>query len=221
MFYCSALYLRGLFLIWSLLTSSAALGQNLIGTVTRVVDGDTVVFQLENAAIERVRLADIDAPERDQPWGADATRVLHEWSLAKTGEIKVVDKDRYGRLVATLWVDDENINRRLVGEGFAWVYRKYLRDDTLIELEARAKSKQLGLWSGDVIIKPSDWRRGVRESRPIARTQSENKSVVKKSRSEICHPFDSVYYERTKQFESFQTLESCLASGGRLPIGYH
>ena len=86
--------------------------------------------------------------------------------MSKSARIEVVATDRYGRLVATLWVDDENINRRLVEEGHAWVYRKYLRDTSLIKLETRAKSTKTGLWSSNDVIKPSDWRRGQRsESR--------------------------------------------------------
>ena len=147
------------------LVASAAVGQTLFGTVTRVVDGDTVAFKVHDGPIEKVRLADIDTPERDQPWGTEATTALRQWSMSKPARIEVVDTDRYGRLVATLWIDDENINRRLVKEGHAWVYRKYLRDTSLIKLEARAKSSRTGLWSSKAVIKPSDWRRGQRSGR--------------------------------------------------------
>ena len=140
--------------------ASAAMGQTLFGKVTRVVDGDTVAFKVHKGPVEKVRLADIDTPERDQPWGTEATTALRKWLMTKPARIEVVDTDRYGRLVATLWVDDENINRRLVKEGHAWVYRKYLRDTSLIKLEARAKSAKTGLWSSNNAIKPSDWRRG-------------------------------------------------------------
>ena len=141
------------------LLASAAMGQTLFGKVTRVVDGDTVAFKVHNGPIEKIRLADIDTPERDQPWGSEATTALHQWSMSKPARIEVVDTDRYGRLVATLWVDDENINRRLVKEGHAWVYRKYLRDTSLIKLEARAISAKAGLWSSNNVIEPSEWRK--------------------------------------------------------------
>jgi len=105
------------------IVTHAAVGQTLFGKVTRVVDGDTVAFKVHDGPLEKVRLADIDTPERDQPWGTEATTALRQWSMSKPARIEVVDTDRYGRLVATLWVDDENINRRLVKEGHAWVYR--------------------------------------------------------------------------------------------------
>ena len=135
------------------LVASAAMGQTLFGKVTRVVDGDTVAFKVHKGPVEKVRLADIDTPERDQPWRTEATAALRKWSMSKSARIEVVDTDRYGRLVATLWVGDENINRRLVKEGHAWVYRKYLRDTSLIKLEASAKLTKTGLWSSPQIQK--------------------------------------------------------------------
>lgn len=75
------------------------------GTVERVVDGDTIVFNVGDAKNERVRLADIDTPELDQPWGEEAKAALKVWAENRKAEIRIVDTDRYGRLVATLWID--------------------------------------------------------------------------------------------------------------------
>ena len=47
----------------------AAMGQTLFGKVTKVVDGDTVAFKVHNDPVEKIRLADIDTLERDQPLG--------------------------------------------------------------------------------------------------------------------------------------------------------
>ena len=199
------------------LVASAAMGQTLFGKVTRVVDGDTVAFKVHKGPVEKVRLADIDTPERDQPWGTEATTALRKWSMTKPARIEVVDTDRYGRLVATLWVDDESINRRLVKEGHAWVYRKYLRDPSLIKLEARAKSTRAGLWSSNNVIEPSDWRKSQRSRKPVSAANDGLSGPVKKSRSGICHAPGSTYYARTLNFKPFTTKDSCLTSGGRLP----
>ncbi len=43
---------------------------------------------------------------------------------------------------------------------------------------------------------------------------------VKMSKSEICHAVDSSYYNRTKNFVAYETLDDCLEAGGRLPKNY-
>ena len=181
------------------------------GLVSRVVDGDTIVFLTEAGAQKRVRLADIDTPELNQPWGPRAKLALEQLSLGKL----VVDTDRYGRLVATLFVESENINRSLVEHGHAWVYRKYLRDPSLIPLETAAREAQIGLWRADTPIKPSDWRAGSRKTASSSVDQISRS--VKKSRSGICHAAGTTYYSRTLHFQAFESLGDCLRSGGRLP----
>ncbi|NCF34381.1 MAG: hypothetical protein GWP50_12550 [Proteobacteria bacterium] len=83
---------------------------------------------------------------------------MKDWAENRRAEIRIVDTDRYGRSVATPWVDGENINRKLVAEGHAWVYRRYLRDRALSGLEASAKASGLGLWSNEEAIEPKIWR---------------------------------------------------------------
>ena len=131
---------------------------SLFGKFDRVIDGDTLVFKTASAKTLRIRLADIDTPELDQPWGEEAKAALSGWVQGELGRIVIVDADRYGRPVATVWIDDENINRRLVKEGHAWVYRKYLRDKTLLRLETNARAQKLGLWLSDNVVTPEVWR---------------------------------------------------------------
>lgn len=45
-------------------------------------------------------------------------------------------------------------------------------------------------------------------------------AVVKQSASGICHDQQSPHYDRTKNFKSFDSLNDCLKSGGRLPANY-
>ncbi len=73
-----------------------------------------------------------------------------------------VTVDRYGRIVGRVYVGDIDVNRELVAEGFAWVYRKYSNDAELLRLEAEAKQKGLGLWAKPNPIPPWEWRRGRR-----------------------------------------------------------
>jgi hypothetical protein len=54
-------------------------------------------------------------------------------------------------------------------------------------------------------------------SAPASVVKPASDGVVKKSKSGICHDASSRYYKRTKRFTAFDSLEGCLASGGRLP----
>jgi len=151
--------LTTLLIVFTITSYSFAAGINsLFGTFDRVIDGDTLVFRTASAQTLRIRLADIDTPELDQPWGEEAKAALSGWVQGERGRIDIVDTDRYGRLVATVWIDDKNINRRLVREGYAWVYRKYLQDKTLLSLENNARAQKLGLWLSDNVLTPEAWR---------------------------------------------------------------
>lgn len=123
----------------------------------RVTDGDTVVLRDGT----RVRLHGIDAPERNQPFGSQATAAL-EYMADRTVYVLEIDTDRYGRLVGQLYHAEEgyDINASMVCAGFAWWYERYARDDKLLqacESEARRDSK--GLWADPNPIPPWDWRR--------------------------------------------------------------
>lgn len=198
-------------------TPIEALGLEFNATIDRVIDGDTVVAITDDARSFRLRLADIDAPERDQRWGAEATQMLSKMALGKSANVRVKDTDRYGRLVATVFINDKNVNRAMVRDGHAWVYRKYLRDLGLPDLEAAAREDRKGLWANVDAIEPSRWRRGERHTNSEYVPERLPAPSVKKSRSNICHVAGSKYYARTKHFVPFQLLSECLATGGRLP----
>lgn len=73
--------------------------------------------------------------------------------------------DRYCRTLGTLWVGETNANREMVRTGYAWAYRKYLRDDDLIDVEASAQAARRGLWSDPKPIAHWDFRKSARERR--------------------------------------------------------
>ena len=191
--------------------------QVLSGQVLRVVDGDTLELKLESNSVKRVRLADIDTPELDQPWGTEAKAALSTWTQGKRAQIEIVDTDRHGRLVARMSVADEDLNRKLVELGHAWVYRKYLRDESLLGAEATAREQRLGLWSAKMPIVPSEWRKGKREDTPRLLERDLSYLPIKQSRSGICHEPGSTYYDRTRHYIAFESIQACLEDDGRLP----
>src|SRR3990172_5651277 len=80
---------------------------------------------------------------QDSTLGAAARTTC--WQLAPRVELQVVDTDRYGRTVAKVYRDGRDINREMIREGHAWVYRKYLRDPSLLEDERQARGGRAGL----------------------------------------------------------------------------
>jgi micrococcal nuclease len=124
-----------------------------------ISDGDTI--RLNN---HRIRLACIDAPESDQPWGSQSTQRLAQ--LIGNGsnlQVRTVDTDRYGRTIAKLYVGDIYVQEILVRDGLAWVYTQYLNRcpttaERLIQAQQEAQLYRRGLWSNDDSIAPWDWR---------------------------------------------------------------
>jgi len=68
--------------------------------VVGVTDGDTLTVLDENDQQHTIRLAEIDAPERGQPWGARAKQALSSLVFRKNVLLQQTDTDRYGRVVA-------------------------------------------------------------------------------------------------------------------------
>ena len=146
--------------------------------VVAIADGDTVTVLRQTTAGPRqvrVRLTEIDAPERRQPWGARARQALADKVFRRTVRVVADDEDRYGRLLARLYVADGNtptqrdVNREMVREGHAWVYRRYATENWLPD-ETAARNSGIGLWSGSVgaPIPPWEWRRGERNRKVAA-----------------------------------------------------
>ncbi len=131
------------------------------GTVVSITDGDTIkILTLAKQQI-KVRLADIDTPEKRQPYGKKAKKILSDKIYGKQVEVEKVTTDRYKRLVGRVYFRGRNINSEMVADGAAWVYRKYSKDPELLKLERQAKKKRLGLWAlpYDQRVPPWEWRR--------------------------------------------------------------
>ena len=129
--------------------------------MTGVADGDTLYADIEGYSI-RIRLAQIDAPEKAQAFGRRSEQSLRElvWKHQVLPWWKSLD--RYGRPIAQVTVDGMDFNAEQVKRGFAWV-RRYSHEPALLELEAQAKSAGLGLWADPHPIAPWDWRASRRQ----------------------------------------------------------
>ncbi len=114
--------------------------------VTGVIDGDT----LEIDTGQRVRLLGIDAPEIGQPFHEEASLALASLVRGKNLRLEsdAENKDKYGRLLRYVFVDDVLVNAELVRKGYARAYLqtglKY--SDIVKGAEEEAKSSFLGIW---------------------------------------------------------------------------
>jgi len=153
-----------------------SLGDEITGLVTRVVDGDTIHVAV-GLTKHVIRLSEIDTPERDQPWGRQASRALADKLNRAKVTVLTTETDRYGRLVGKVLHGSRDINREMVREGHAWVYRQYLHDRSLLEDERTARQRKVGLWGSNHPIEPWRWRRGTRASLAPA-IQADNENVI-------------------------------------------
>ena len=132
------------------------------GVIFAVIDGDTVLFKpdhYESRAFLKIRLADIDAPERDQSHGPAATRALSALVLHRRAEVETVATDAYGRKIAHIRVGAVWINQALVQRGHAWTSTRYRRDAILVKAQNEARSAGRGLWRDAAATPPWVWRR--------------------------------------------------------------
>ena len=135
-----------LILCAALALSHPAFATEIIGRVVGVSDGDTLTLLTDQKVSIRIRLAEIDAPEKRQPYGFKAKDALSEICFGKTLTAHYVDTDRYGRTVAHLNLDGLDVNAEMIRRGAAWVYRKYATDQSLYAIEEEARRTQRGLW---------------------------------------------------------------------------
>lgn len=136
----------------------------LVGTVVKVIDGDTIDVQLSSGPI-RVRLNSIDTPEKDQPWGPEAAAALASRVAGQQVMLNVITQDQYDRLVAVVFLGDQSINAWMVQQGNAWAYRHYLDDASYCVWEGDARAARLGLWSLPAGSRraPWEWRAAERD----------------------------------------------------------
>ena len=131
------------------------------GVVIVVYDGDTLKVRFDDGSEKRVRLIGIDAPETDDSREEaryrahlakrfvfyhlyrQRVRLSYDWEL----------EDKYGRILAYIWIDEGLFNEFILEEGFASVFLKYpFREDyrkRLMQAQKKARRMEIGLWKRD------------------------------------------------------------------------
>ena len=133
-----------------------------------IYDGDTLRV-VRGTEEQKIRFCGIDAPEKNQELGTESRDHLRSLVDIGKGELLLVpvEKDRYGRTVAEVYVKDSrdtaiNLNVQMVRDGYAWHYERYsgscpIRSEFAIAQEL-AQKEGLGIWKGNP-QPPWEWRK--------------------------------------------------------------
>lgn len=147
-----------LFLSMTLASAASLADSRFQGKAVRVLDGDTIEVLADGNRNVRVRLANIDAPEKKQPFGQKSKEHLIDFVAGKNVVVVDVGGDQYGRRIGRVLVDGQEANVEQVRSGLAWVYSRYNHDGQLTAIESAARSQRIGLWVDPKPQAPWDFR---------------------------------------------------------------
>ena len=142
-----------------LILSSYLFSLELIGKVVKVSDGDTVTILTSDKTQQKIRLNDIDAPEKKQAFGNKSKDNLAKYIAGKTVTVEYQKKDKYKRVLGTIYYNNTDINLQQVKDGYAWVYKKYSNNQTYYKAEKVARDKRVGLWIDKNPLEPWEFRK--------------------------------------------------------------
>lgn len=120
---------------------------NLEGMVIGVASGDTLMVMTRENEPVQVRLAGIEAPERDNACGLRARQSLMDLAFRRPVRVEVLDVDRQGRTLGRVYTADLYLNAAQVERGMAWVGKGRRPDALLVDLQIAARVQGKGLWA--------------------------------------------------------------------------
>jgi len=161
------LYLKVVFFVVTIGVSCLSFSQPLTDKVVAITDGDTFKMLTADSTLVKVRLANIDCPEKKQPFSAKAKEFTSDAIFGKSVTINVVKSDRYNRYISNVTYNDTlSLCHELVKNGYAWHFVKYSKDSTLQALEEEARKDKKGLWQDPNAIAPWEWRSRKKKKKP-------------------------------------------------------
>lgn len=138
-------------------------------TLDKCIDGDTARFVIKDE-VKTVRFLSINTPEithddvLGEPFGEEASiftcnMLTNASSIKLQYDSKSDKEDKYGRVLAWVFVDNDLLQEKLVSEGLAevkYVYNDYKYSAHLKEVEEDAKNKELGIWATTHVFNKTD-----------------------------------------------------------------
>jgi micrococcal nuclease len=212
-------------------SAAAEVPKTLLGQVVSVVDGDTIKVRIDNRT-ETVRYIGMNAPELhhptkgEEPGGREATEANRKLVDGQTVrlELDVQERDRYGRLLAYVYVGDIMVNEELVAQGYAQVMTVPLNvrhQEVLLKRQREARLLQTGLWRGTGPPPPEP---RASSASPAAQGASSRPGVPPESASTcpLTHPIKGnfttysgercIYHMNGGQFYGATKTERCYAT---------
>jgi endonuclease YncB( thermonuclease family) len=149
-----------------LLFISASLNASTLqGKIVHVADGDTVTVLDATNTQYKIRLQGIDAPERAQAFGNKSKQSLHELVHGKQVTVDYQKKDKYGRVVGKILLNNNDVCLEQLKRGMAWHYKQYANEqpkedrETYSLAELQAKTELKGLWKDKQPVPPWEFRK--------------------------------------------------------------
>lgn len=137
----------------------------LQGKVVSVADGDTITVLDSQKTQHKIRLQGIDAPERAQPFGNKSRQSLHELVHGKQVTVDYQKKDKYGRVVGKILLNNTDVCLEQLKRGMAWHFKQYANEqpkedqETYSLAEQQAKTELKGLWKDKQPVPPWEFRK--------------------------------------------------------------
>ena len=128
------------------------------GRVVAVADGDTLTIEDGARLRHKIRLSDIDAPEKQQPFGQRSRQSLADMCVGKEAVVAARGQDRYGRTLARAYCGNVDASAEQVRRGMAWVFDKYVTDRSLYFIQDEAKAARRGMWLDSSPMPPWEFR---------------------------------------------------------------
>ena len=152
------------------LAHGAAAGE-FVGRVVKIQDGDSLTVLVSRKQI-KVRLTEIDSPERDQPFYTRSRQSLGDMCGEKNARVIEQGEDRYGRTLGRVYCAGVDVNAEQVRRGMAWVFDRYVTDMSLHSVQDEARIARRGLWADAGPIPPWEWRQAKKRGEVESRSKS-------------------------------------------------
>ena len=195
--------------------------------VTKVVDGDTLHVMISGKK-ETIRLLLVDTPEtvhptkQVQPFGPEASNYMKEKLNGEEVQVElgIGERDKYGRLLAYVYHDNQMLNKLLLEKGLArvaYVFEpntKYI--DEFNEIQKQAQNEQVGIWS----LENYATENGFQDETQVENDDTVNsgctiKGNINSKGEKIYHTMQSPSYNVTKPEELFCTEKEAVEAGYR------